>query len=226
LRQDVTNAAREVERKARMAAQRLERRFLRGGKGSPQYDALRFVEIGDSAPLKTDTVVVHHVEVCGSRQYPILLESLIPGVRVRLPWTCNIHPRLARELNLTRVATPVSESEVLRSLHEFASALLEQDERFFQAVGGSSDLAWATGELAHANDKTAPLIRLGRGKGWLSNTVNLLFKGRHSGAYRAAAERTRGRKRSNAEFPATRKVAVWDDGKRLPMGWAKVRVVG
>lgn len=203
---------RDVGQRRQWAAQTLEHKLF--GR-DPNHDALRALQVADSAPLTTDSLMIVNVRVHhrnGNLASPIELEAIRPNT----PFTTTLKLDLALYSEWARRAglnLPGRDwlLNLTASVQQHSAERLRRERTWFKAIPSARRVADAY--AAWANWQPAPgqcLLQLGWGTGWDGKTF-----GSHLQADPQLMERligdfklARGQRQRNDPFPKSRRLAV------------------
>lgn len=231
------------------AAERIEQAFLRQGtdrkEGSPNYDLLRALHVGDSEPVDPSALRVVNASVIGGRSQPsglarsgtassgapIELEAIRPNTsfRTRVKIDTALFSTWAQRRGLH-----------LESKRSWVEALPQLVNRHSSNLA-ERGLAWCSQNTERKKleqfyqqirDNTQPdrcFVQVGWGGGWDSKTLGSLLQ-RDDNEFETIARRYHLRRggrgaRPGTPFPGTRRMWVRDsDGEVLgPLGWFLLR---
>jgi len=233
---------RKLKPDSRFAAQDYERDLL--GK-NPNHDLLRALQVGDSALLGADRLMLVNARVVhrgGRATAPIEMEAILPDTAFRL--TCKLDEALFTEWARRR-GLNLRGAEWLRRLPTIVQAhsahRLAQEAKWFAEARGANRVAEFYRKLQHASlPQDGFLLQLGWGTGWDGKTFGSrlradtsfmegILRSRREGGYGIA----RGQRRPGDPFPRSRRVLVRleraHDGQVLeepvsPLGWALIEM--
>ncbi len=223
----------DLDRDPHFAAQGIETKMLRQPRqGSPNYDLLRALQVGDSQPLGQSALRLVNAQVIGGRTQrgaPIELEAIGPGVemQVRLKIDLALFSTWAQQYGLD-----------LRSQQRWLDDLPAWVRRHSQNLA-QRGLAWCERNVDRAKllefyrmierDKrhNACFLQIGWGGGWDSKTLGKLLQQDPDGFEKIAQKyklRRTGRGQAakpGTPFPTTRRMVVQGEKQEVlgPLGW-------
>jgi len=244
---DLAVTANDLDRRAAWAAQPIEQGLFRQGsgrEGSPNYDLLRALQVGDSEPLDSSALTIVNASVIGGRRQPsfsrgtgaaeegapIELEAVRHNVRFhcRIKIDSALFSRWARERGL-RMAREQAWLEDLPRLVQRHSANLAE-----RALGWCSEnvedplIIQYYEQIRRYTKENGCFVQVGWGGGWDSKTLGGLLQQDPQRFEEIASKyhlrRGRGGASSDMPFPRTRRMWVNDDDGtvRGPLGWLQL----
>ena len=116
-------------------------------------------------------------------------------------------------------------SELLSWCYEFSKKLLHEEIEYFERQKKYRTVLDELKNIDKQNRAQAPVIRIGKGQGYLSVTINMLIKEKDPDLYKdVVIHATKGTSYSS-EFPKTRRIVAInqkDKTRYYPLGWLKL----
>jgi CRISPR-associated protein Csm5 len=187
------------------------------------YDLFRFLQVSDSdykSPV--DCLSVNEIKTLGMR--PVSIFQEVCNEQVTFSASLNINTNaLYKEALFKNTRELLTKSRIVECCHKFTTVLLEEEKKYREFQGNQSLLAKLK-QIGKLNEKNSPILRIGKGQGFLSVTVDLLIKNKFPKLYVNNLVPNIGKKVHNAaKFPETRRVAV-KNNTYLPLGWVKLEL--
>ena len=114
---------------------------------------------------------------------------------------------------------------LLSCCYEFSKKLLHEEIEYFEKQEKYRTVVDELKEIEKQNSPQAPVIRIGKGQGYLSVTINMLIKEKDPDLYKdVVVHATKGTSYS-LEFPKTRRIVAInqkDKTRYYPLGWLKL----
>ncbi|MGQ9629714.1 MAG: type III-A CRISPR-associated RAMP protein Csm5 [bacterium] len=213
----------------------LQNEFLRGVEKDPKYDILKFLSIADTdAKAPQESLFLCNFKIVGMRGEPNLYHEVCKGgvspgesVCFKTTFSLNIEEKIKTNLFNGDQQDFLGKESILKCCYDFANESLDSEIGYFdQRLKPVADKLRAIKRL---NEKNSPVLRLGKGEGFLNVTINLLVKKRDGELYKKIVDDslkiTKKRARDRENFPVTRRVAkITKPGgvDYLPLGWVKL----
>ncbi|AEB09565.1 type III-A CRISPR-associated RAMP protein Csm5 [Desulfobacca acetoxidans] len=224
----------------------LQKRLLRtklfGGSDQAHFDILKFLQVGDGIPFTpADFLCICPVEpINTSKKFVNWQEFLVPGKSIPLSKIeLNSHKSRIQDYLDKHHFSKLQQSylsegrltQILQACYEFNKALLEEEIAFY----GKPHIQKQTPKvidrlknLQETNTPTSPLLRLGMGQGYLSVTINLLFKQKEFELYDKvlihATQNVSYDSEHGGPLPKTRRLVEYN-GEIWPPGWIQLQMV-
>lgn len=222
--------ARQLHPRRKWAAQRIEREIM--GK-NPNFDLLRALHVGDSAPVGPEQLMLVNAQVLTRRgtSAPIELEALRPETVFHLTMKLDeaLFSDWARKLGLGQRA------EWLRRLPQIVQAhtaeRVETERRWYSGVPQAQAAQKFYAQLAGLSlPEKACVLQVGWGGGWDSKTLGSVLRAdeRFMEDIIAKYRLARGKRHAGEPFPKSRRTAVRVLRNRMgevqtrpnvPLGW-------
>lgn len=201
--------------------------------GDAKYDVLRFLQVGDSALLKTNShLSVSYLTMLG-KNFKIFYEFLCPGLSVPLT-SFKLENEKARNKKLEKMEFTNSHKRLMSGLdpilsycYRFSTDLLEEEIAYFNNHN-KNNIVRHLREIQKVNTPQSPVLRIGKDEGFTSLTVGLAIKKLMPDLYEnVLIHATRNKSydssitKDNFYFPKSRKIVHWD-GKELTPGWVQL----
>lgn len=198
---------------------------------TPNYDLLRALQVGDSAPVDPEALDLVNVLVwpAGTRGIPISIEALRQETtltaRIKLDEYL-LSPSAQQELRWQQRSTALQRWVALCREHglahikqeaEFFSGRAPRVEQFYQQLAR---------EAAEAADNVF-YAQIGWGAGWPAKTLSRVIVPNHELLERIIERYrlSRGPRQQGTRFPKTRRVVSYDGQQPvLPLGWMRITV--
>ena len=198
--------------------------ILRGKKkDDPKFDLLKFMQLGD-APLPRESLHLYNLESIGTRRFTrMVAEGIREGTKTQVRLVLVQDELSLKNLGLEKLSANLSRDRIINSLYLRSKEILSDAAQYFK---DHPRMQTHIRELEKANEPSSPLLRLGRGQGFLSTTVNLVVKQRDEELYEYVREGfslMRRQRTTPGKFPKTRRVVSDGEGNPLALpGWVKV----
>jgi CRISPR-associated protein Csm5 len=205
-----------------------------------KHDLLRFVQVSDSKYLSPQNCLfVNQIETLGMRIFPLFQEvcwgDVLSNEKVEFSSSFNVSGSgIQEEVLFKNRKDLLSRSEILKCCHNFSKSLLEMEKKYPEFQNKHSILDRLV-KIESQNKENAPVLRIGKGQGLLSITMDLLIKNYNLPLYVDLIEKlgkwTGKKLKRNQQtgqydyenFPATRRVIV-KDNDYLSLGWVKLEL--
>jgi len=232
----LTPEASQLGRRREFAAQSYEQTLF--GR-NPNHDFLRALQVGDSAPVESERMMVLNARVLnrgGNFASPVELEAVRPETefRLRIKLDRQLYSEWAKARELTLGGENLL-AHLVQVVQAHSQERIAREAEWFAKVAGAERIVQFYRQLADAKlGSRRCLLALGWGAGWEGKTfgTRLLadsrFMERIVGDYRLS----RGRWNPQRPFPTSRRVAVAvveEGGRKFerpvsPVGWCLVEV--
>lgn len=196
----------------------IEREVLRGYKNDAKYDIFRFLQVTDTSMTeKLSILTVKSIGMSQKGRSYSQIEAI--GKNIIFDGSIVLKPVDLSELGLSDKAKYLNIASILNAIYIFADDLRRLEIEYAKDHQ-LTDITEFYTSCEFNNQPDSPYLRLGAGKGLLSNTIALLIKLNDPDFYRYL--RFVAWRSYPNEFPKTRKI-IFENGKpKYPLGWVKL----
>ncbi len=211
----------------------IQKRVFRCGKNDDaKYDLLKNLFVGDTdSKSPSESLFVSNLETLNiNRRFDVFQELCKKGIE----FTCQGFDLQNNDLILSKLGFSNEQrwvvkdrTHLLKCCYEFSKRLIEEEESYFDPEQ-CPQIARRLEEIKSQNKEDSPVIRIGKGEGYLSLTVGLLVKDRDKTLYNNVLIHATKNTSYTGNFPKTRRIVnIGKDtlGKDTfdTLGWVKLK---
>ena len=226
------------ERRAKMIRARLEKletkyfeKFINSDDGNADgHKLMRFLHFSDTGGVGKTKIsncrIVHYDPRITMDLFYEIIDS-----NTHFQAECRIDekiPCLGNALHFNKDQQGILNIDIIKSaLYQFSKDVIDEDIRFVDGCRGNgyrfpvAEVKAHLKNLTKQNKEKTPLIRLGKGQGFLSLTMALLIRRRAPEAYQKLIAVVQSDKNDPKRFPATRRLIADSNGEYKFPGWIR-----
>ncbi len=221
-------AAGDLGENPKRAALRIEQKFLGA---DPNHDLLRALQVGDSAPLGAEALMLANAQVIGGRTQqgaPIKVEAIRPrtAFHLRLKVDTALFGEWAAHHGLRLKGQALLE-DLPGIVQRFSQGRLQATLKWYEQRN-LPRLAQFCHGMMNPKEPNECFLQIGWAGGWDSKTLGATLQ-KDPALWAEILRRYRlgrGRRDPQAPFPATRRMAMGqDESPSAPFGWVKLTFV-
>jgi len=211
-------------------------KFLSISDDSNSHKLMRFFQITDSKPIHESKIssclIVHRDPRITMNLFFEIIDSNSSTEAV-----CRINHQIGDCMNYLKFSgdlkNSISIENIKQAIYHFSKAVLAEEKAYFKSMEGGyrfqvNEVLAHLNELEKANQPDSPLLRIGKGQGFLSLTMALLLKehdAKHNTQiYSKLIGVVQSDKNNPNNYPITRRLIADGSGKLKLPGWVKINV--
>lgn len=211
-------------------------KYLNISDDSNNHKLMRFFQIADSKSINESKIssclIVHRNPRITMNLFFEIIDS-----NTTTEATCRINHQMGDCMNYlnfdVEMKNFIEMKNIKQAIHQFSKAVLAEEQAYFKSLEGGyrfqvNEVLSQLNELEKANQPDSPLLRIGKGQGFLSLTMALLLRAHdakhNTQIYSKLIGVVQSEKNNPNNYPITRRLIADGSGKLKLPGWVKINV--